>query len=204
MMRSASTKSELDAVAATPARFGGLPDAVSEGWRERWYAVQTLPWREFGAASQLRRQGFDVFVPSYWRTVRHARQFRTKLAAFFPGYLFVSLAMGRDRWRSINGTIGVARLIMDGERPRPVLAGIVEDLIALSGDDGAISAGAGALPGDKVRLTQGALAGYVGELLRADADGRVRLLLELMGTRVPVSARGNQIAALSVRDAAQC
>src|SRR5277367_4580277 len=84
------------------------------GSSERWFLVQTQAKREFGAALQLEAQEFRIFLPHVLKTVRHARKTRTIKAAAFPGYLFVALDIRRDRWRSINGTIGVSRLITGG------------------------------------------------------------------------------------------
>ena len=51
----------------------------------------------------------------------------------FPRYLFVVLDLDRDRWRSVNGTFGVARLVMmAGDRPQPAPHGVVEALVALA------------------------------------------------------------------------
>src|ERR1700694_1974440 len=74
----------------------------------RWFAVQSLARRERWAAKHLRNQNFSVFLPCRRTTRRHARKLETILAPFFPGYLFVSLDLARDRWRSVNGTFGVA------------------------------------------------------------------------------------------------
>src|SRR5258706_16252721 len=76
----------------------------------RWYAVNCLSNREFLASSQLRNQGFRTFLPRRLTTRRHARKFDTVMRPLFPGYLFVQLDLSRDRWRSINGTLGVVRL----------------------------------------------------------------------------------------------
>jgi hypothetical protein len=40
----------------------------------RWYAVNTLPHREFRAKLRLENQGFRIFLPQRIKTVRHARK----------------------------------------------------------------------------------------------------------------------------------
>ncbi len=85
--------------------------------------------REVFAAEQLQRQGFVTFLPKQLKTVRHARKVRVALGAYFPGYLFVEIDLAKDRWRSVNGTLGVSRLIGAEERPTPVPRGVVEALI---------------------------------------------------------------------------
>src|SRR6185437_17046763 len=86
----------------------GLPLAVGE----RWYVARTLPQRELRAAQQLANQGFRSFLPRYWKNRRHARKMETISVPLFPRYIFTILDQGRDRWRSINGTFGVDRLLL--------------------------------------------------------------------------------------------
>jgi transcriptional antiterminator RfaH len=151
--------------------------------------VRSQPHREVRAAFHLEHQRFRVFLPLYRKTVRHARQFRTSTAAFFPGYLFVALAIGRDRWRSVNGTFGVSCMIMDGDLPKPVPMNVVEDLMALADPTGLVSLEPRLRPGDTVRIVTGPFAGHVGKLAALDDDGRVRVLLSLMGTEITATGR---------------
>ena len=102
----------------------GLPR--SDG--ERWYVVRTLPQRELHAAQHLANQGFRAFVPRYWKNRRHARKVETVSAPLFPQYIFTIFDMTRDRWRSVNGTLGVDRVLMSGGEPQPVPHGLVENL----------------------------------------------------------------------------
>ena len=96
----------------------------------RWYLVRSLVGRELVAEGQLRNQGFSTFLPKQLKTIRHARRLRVALSAFFPAYLFVRLDLGRDRWRSVNVTLGVACLVGPAASPTPVPSGVVEALIA--------------------------------------------------------------------------
>ena len=121
----------------------------------RWYVVHTLPHREFKAEYNLRAQGFTTFLPAHWKTVRHARRFRTVKAAFFPRYMFVQLAIGRDRWRSVNGTTGVSHMIMEGDNPKPVPPGAVEGLLAISEHGGTLSYDSELHAGQAVRVMSG-------------------------------------------------
>jgi transcriptional antiterminator RfaH len=146
----------------------------------------TQPRREAFAREQLERQGFRCFLPLLRRTVRHARKVETRLSALFPRYAFLVLDLGRDRWRSVNGTSGVVRLLMEGERPRPVPEGVVESLLASVDDAGAVSFGRELRPGDRVRILTGPLADRLATVARLDEKGRVALLLEILGAERPV------------------
>ncbi len=167
--------SELD-----PAHAGG----------PRWFAVHSLPHREAGAQQQLENQGFHTFLPRCLKARRHARKVENVLAPIFPRYLFVVLDLDHDRWRSVNGTFGVARLVtMTGDRPQPAPHGVVEALIALAdGRDVLRFDGGGRLAvGQKVRILAGPFAEQIGLLQRLDGNGRVRLLLDIMGGRIAVT-----------------
>ena len=153
---------------------------------ERWFVARTLPNRENSAGFNLDRMGFRRFIPRVRRTIRHARQLRNILAPLFPGYVFVTLDLSRDRWRSINGAVGVASLIMGGDRPTPVPHGVVEALLAMSECSGMVCLDHKLEVGQKVRILSGPFAETLCRLERLDDRGRVRVLLELMGG--PVAA----------------
>lgn len=154
---------------------------------ERWYVVQTLPCREARAQLQLAAQGFRAFLPRYAKTVRHARKLSTVSAPLFPRYLFVALDLGRHRWRSVNGTFGVAGLVMGDEFPLSMQIGVVESLAASCGADGHVQLADGLAVGQAVRVLSGPLADMIGKLVRLDGGARVQVLLQLLGGEVPVS-----------------
>jgi transcriptional antiterminator RfaH len=157
--------------------------------------VNTRPHAEARAAFHLQRQQYRIFLPRIARTVRHARRTQHVLAPLFPTYLFVNLDLSCEPWRSVNGTYGVARLLMEDEAPRPVPRGVIEMLQARmeSGDDG--------LPvlrvGQAVRVCEGPFMDFVGTLERLDSSGRVRVLLDLLGRSVGVTLQRGALSSLS-------
>jgi transcription elongation factor/antiterminator RfaH len=152
----------------------------------RWYAVQCLAHREAAAASHLQNQGFTVFLPRRQKTRRHARKLDTVLVPFFPGYLFVRFDSARAQWRSINGTHGVARMVMQGDSPLPAPRGIVEALQAACEEGDILRHSAALKPGQSVRIMAGAFADFLGRLEQMHDRGRVRVLIEIMGGRIPI------------------
>lgn len=161
---------------------------------ERWYVVRARPKREAGAEAQLVAQGFRVFLPRVVRTVRHARKLRTAKTPAFPGYLFVALDLRRDRWRSVNGTYGVASLIMGEDSPMPVPKGVVEALIGYVDISGACRFDRDLAEGQAIRVVAGPFAQALGELVQLDASGRVRVLLEIMGGKVTTLIERSSLA----------
>ncbi|MGA7711102.1 MAG: transcriptional activator RfaH [Rhizomicrobium sp.] len=163
-----------------------MVDGGSEA-EPRWYAVQCLSHRESMASSHLRNQGFPAFLPRRQKMRRHARKIDVVLAPFFPGYLFVQLDLQRDQWRSVNGTYGVGRLVMQGDAPAAAPRGVIEALRDACDENGVLRLPNDDLkPGQSVRILSGAFADFVGEIDRLDDAGRVRVLLDIMGGGVPV------------------
>lgn len=161
----------------------------------RWYVVYTLPRMEATAQAHLERQGFEVFFPRILVTRRHARKIESVRALLFPRYGFVRLDLERNRWRSVNGTIGVAGFVMSGERPQPVPPGIVETILASTDAQGLASFAGGLKPGDQVRLVAGPFSGELGVLARLDDKGRVELLISCMNGMVRLKVCRELLAA---------
>jgi transcription elongation factor/antiterminator RfaH len=164
------------------------------GEHERWYVVRTLAQSELRAAHHLGNQGFRVFVPRCWKNRRHARRSETISAPLFPRYIFTVLDRTRDRWRSINGTFGVDRLLMSGGEPQPVPHGLVESLIRATDAEGNVHFDFALREGQNVKVIAGPFANLIGSLEKLDENGRVRVLLELLGATIPVSLPAHLVA----------
>jgi len=164
----------------------GKKSLALEG-NERWYLVHTQPYSERKAALHLGVQGFKTHFPQIQKTIRHARRLMTVRAPLFPRYVFLILDLGRDRWLSVRSTVGVSSLFTCEERPVAVPQGVVEALVARTDEAGLALFDAGLAMGQTVRILSGPFADFVGTLQRLDAAGRVRVLLTMMGTAVPVT-----------------
>jgi transcriptional antiterminator RfaH len=161
-----------------------------------WFVVQTQPHAEAKAKRHLANQGFSAYLPIYQRRVRHARQSQIVMRPLFPCYLFVRLDPDLTRWRSINGTIGVRRILTDGDSPRCVPDRIIDEIVAREDETGAIKLAPPAFaPGQAVRLMAGPLADVAGLFEETRDDSRVVLLLSLLGRKVRVLAPVDEVTA---------
>ncbi len=158
-----------------------------------WYVVMSRPQQEAVALLNLERQGFVAFLPQRLETTRSSRGFRTRMRPVFPRYLLVQLDLERDRWRSVNGTFGVSRLIGFAERPSPLPGGVAETLQRSLDGRGVLQFEAPLVPGETVRLVSGPFASQLGVLERLDDNGRVRLLLDILGGKIPLSVSCDQV-----------
>jgi transcriptional antiterminator RfaH len=159
---------------------------------ERWYVAATQPRAEAKALWHLQRQGFTAYLPQYRRLRRHARRTDEVRRPLFPGYLFVRMDVARAAWRAICSTVGVSRLVCNGDMPAAVPEDVIDDIRTREDANGLVVMTPAFRPGDAVRIVAGALADRIG-LFQCASDGdRVLLLLEMLGrpvaVRVPMEA----------------
>jgi len=163
----------------------------------RWYVVQTQVNGEAKAAQNLLRQGYDVYLPRYLKRRRHARKVDFAAKPLFPRYIFVAIDMATQRWRSIQSTFGVSRLVTNGDDPAAVPNGVVCALRAREDDKGFVRLDNKPTfaPGDKVRVLAGAFMDSSG-LFNGLADhDRVSILLDMLGRQVRVLLDADMVAA---------
>ena len=157
--------------------------------------VQTHRHKEDIAVRNLEQQGFVSFLPRFRRRVRHARKTREVLAPLFPGYLFVRLDLTKDRWRSVNSTLGVRSLVSSSDTSPSLMPDVVMYHV-MSRCEGELVRNL--LPdlqiGASVRVMNGPFADRLAEVVELDKQGRVSVLFELLGQQnrvaMDVSALG--------------
>ncbi len=163
-----------------------------------WHAVHTRPHHEAYAEVNLARQGFETYLPRYLRRCRHARKTEMVPRPLFPRYLFVRLDSARDQWRAIHSTFGVNHLVLAGEIPALVPDAVLTEIRAREDGKGFVKLGlaAGIAPGSPVRVTDGIFAEARGILERIAGEGRVAVLLGLLGRQVRVHVSAASIGAV--------
>jgi transcriptional antiterminator RfaH len=154
----------------------------------RWYVVQSHPHAESKAAAHLERQGFATYVPRFLKRRRHARRTETVAAPFFPRYLFVAIDLTTQPWLSIRSTIGVSKLVSNGDMPTPVPLAVVEGLKRREDSNGFIEMNGrpSFAAGESVRVIDGAFADCLGLFEGLREGERVAVLLDLLGRKVRV------------------
>lgn len=164
----------------------------------RWYVVQTHANSENKAASHLARQNFEIYLPRYLKRRRHARKTETVAAPLFPRYVFVLIDTQTQRWRSIRSTLGVTRLVCQGDHPAPVPANVIEELRRREDTGGLITLDTRPrfAVGDQVQILDGAFSMHLGLYEGASDNERVTVLLNLLGRKVRVSLELDSIAAV--------
>ena len=147
-----------------------------------WRLVFAKPQRERTALDNLRRQGYEAYLPLC------ARRHRPGAQPLFPRYLFVRLADAAQSWRPIRSTKGVTRLVSFGAAAPQVPEALVAALQAREGPDGLLPCPDTPLrPGDEVEFADPALRQCQAIFRCAKGADRVVLLLDIAGQRTPAT-----------------
>ena len=166
----------------------------------RWYVAATHPGAERSAERHLVRQRFEAYVPVFGRVrVERGRRVVDNLVTFV-GYAFVAFDVEtRSRWRAINGSRGVIKLLPTfAEMPEPLPVGCVEELLARFGRgpvtlEEALETARKYVFGEAVEVTSGPFAGQIGEFERRRGEV-ADLFLALLGRRTRVELKFDQLA----------
>lgn len=172
----------FDQMLQTPAPRGA--PACPPGAEAPWVLAQLRPNQAARAQANLARQGYRTFLPLTEVTRRRGARLVAQRVPLFPGYLFVALEPEQP-WRPIGGTYGVLRLVMRAtQTPQPVPQDVMADLMARADADGVLTPDTAFATGDAVRITAGALTGFVARVEAMEGVARIGVLLEMMGQAV--------------------
>lgn len=140
-----------------------------------WIVVRSKPNREFWAATNVRRQGYEVYIPKIYNRKAKRRE------ALFPNYLFVRTD-GTISW--LRSTFGVSHVVMVGEKAATVPNSVISELQARENDHGVIPLENPIellRPGDIVRIRAGALESRTAIYQGMNNQRRIRLLMTILG-----------------------
>lgn len=162
---------------------------------KRWYAVQSQPRAERTALAHLERQGFESYLPVYLKRRSHARRIEQVRAPLFPRYLFVHFDLTAVRWQAIHSTVGVARLVSNGNVPVPLPQGVMEEIHRREDKGGLVRVVPNLSRGQRVVIEAGTFLDQTGLFECATDDERVVILLDLLGRQVRVQVPADAVSA---------
>jgi len=141
-----------------------------------WYALKVRKGSEEAVVSALELRGLDPYCPIHKERRRYSDRMKVVSKPLFPGYVFCSFAIEKKLpvvscpgVEYIVGCAGVATVIPD----------VQIDSIRRMVDAGAV-AEERFVPGEKVRVTHGALAGVEGVVVRESRGTRLFVSIEML------------------------
>jgi transcription antitermination factor NusG len=159
-----------------------------------WHIALTQPGQDRIAAAALQGRSYEVYHPLLPAMVRHGRgRMRQIIKSMFPMYLFVRDPTNQGwRWLcNANGIRTSSSLLTINGRLAAVDNAIIEE-VRMEEQHQAINAlklKGDTLPyniGDIVRVAEGPLCGFFGEVSALDDKERVCLLMNILGHQTPV------------------
>lgn len=163
-----------------------MPIVLAEDEDLRWYAVHTKAGAEEAVVLQLNRQHFATWCPWLVRGPRR-RFYGPERRPAFSRYVFVGLREWQSHY-AVNSTIGVCTIVRLGEQPLRIPNAVMSALVQMA-DAGKlgvkeIEPGRTFDPGDLLRILTGPFENRIGEFVRLDNSGDVRLHLDVLGRKV--------------------
>jgi transcriptional antiterminator RfaH len=158
-----------------------------------WACAQLQPQRERLALHCLTLAGYEVYSPRLRQQRRVQGRKVESRPALFPGYAFVQIVL---QWRSAHWAPGVVSLIMNGSGPARVPDRTIADIQARERNGLVELPRRPLMPGDRVQVLQGPLAGQIGLFAGMRAHERVAVLLEILGGRQRVTVARVDVEAL--------
>jgi transcriptional antiterminator RfaH len=149
-----------------------------------WFVVYTKPRQEHIAFENLERQGFRCFLPMAINPYQRRSEKILRIDPLFPRYLFLKANADQQSLGPVRSTRGVATLVRFGME----LARLPEVVIKAVNsrcdpETGLVKLDpVAAVPGDKVKVFDGPLAGLEGIFKERKGEKRALLLASLLGT----------------------
>ena len=160
---------------------------------KHWYLVQFKPNAHRLAERNLRRQGFQTFLPMQETFRRKASRFVSVLRPLFPGYMFVKVAVETAPWCKINSTIGVSRMVSLDSKPKPLPLQLISKLMLRCDLSGKVLPPKKLNAGDSIEVLKWPFTNFVATVEEIDARERVWVLMEFMGQSTRMHIAPDQV-----------
>ena len=107
----------------------------------------------------------------------------------FPGYVLVKMIMTDETWHLVRNIRGVTGFVGSGNKAIPLTE---EEIAALGVEKREVVVGYAV--GDSVKITDGALASFIGTVEELDTErGKVRVVVSRFGRETPVELELDQV-----------
>ena len=162
----------------------------------RWFLVQIKPNCCKIADNNLKRQGFQTFLPLVKVTKQRNGKFINSFQPLFPGYIFVAFDISQGFWYKINSTYGVTQLVTFGKKPIAVPRNIMSQLILQYTAKNRLLPSKPLKPREQITIIRGPFANFVAEVEKTEACKRVWVLMEIMGGQIRVGVDADKLLSI--------
>ena len=151
-----------------------------------WFVVQTKPGDEHRVETHLFNQKIQTFLPLLEIHQYSNGKMVQKIKPLFPNYIFARLDL-KLQYYKVKWTRGVSKILGTGDGPVPISKKVIQSIKERAGKDNLVKLEEKLKEGDLVQITSGPFKEFNGIFQKKISDnGRVRILLNLIGVDVPV------------------
>lgn len=159
-----------------------------------WYVVQVRGGNEDKIACQCRNiiDGKVLercFVPYYEEQKKYQGTWHTEKKVLFPGYVFMVSGQLTDLYKSLQGIIGMTRLLGTGNEIVPLQQDEIELLKKMGAAEKPLEVSTGIIENGAVVIKEGPLAGLEGYIRKIDRHKRKAWLeIDMFGRTMNMEA----------------
>ena len=158
-----------------------------------WFVIQTKPRDEHRVKTHLFNQEIEAFLPLFETPQYCNGKVVRTIKPFFPNYLFAKLDLEQHYYK-VKWTRGVSKILGNGDGPVPISEKIIQKIKERIGKDNIVKLEEELTEGDVVQITSGPFKELRGIFQKKmSGNGRVRILLNLIGVDIPVQISQWQI-----------
>ena len=154
---------------------------MNQSLDKKWFIAQIKPNSYNTAVQNLKRQGFETFLPKMEITQRQKNKFIVKSVYVFPGYVFVSFAPQIISWTKINSTYGVSKILAFNKKPSEISSDLILKLKIRYEINSNQSQKENLQKGDSIKFYVGPFADLIAKVESVNENNRIWVLLEAMG-----------------------
>ena len=160
---------------------------------KEWFILQFKANSHHQAKRNLKRQGFETFLPLNDITSRKASRFINTTQPLFPGYMFVAFDKVKSEWHKINNTYGVSRLVTFNSVLKSIPATFINNLIKRHDSSGKLLPLKNLKKGDQVLILKGPFANFIATVETYETDQRMWILMDLMGRKTKLQTSADKL-----------
>ncbi|MCL2370144.1 MAG: transcription termination/antitermination protein NusG [Firmicutes bacterium] len=201
------TDTELvDTTSGTAYSVAGVSAKQADESKAKWYVLHTYSGYENMVVdnlntvfeknttdtNRLKERLFEIKIPMEDVVEEKNGKFKAVERRRFPCYVFVKMDYDNSMWHMITNTRGVTGFVGPQGRPLPLTE---EEIKRMKLEVGTIEVDY--IVGEKVKVTDGALNGFLGDIQSLDmAGGKCRVIVSMFGRDTPVDLTFAQIEKL--------
>ena len=158
-----------------------------------WYLAQVKPNSYKLAELNLKRQGFNTFLPKYLTTKIKSQRFKTSNTPLFPGYIFVKLSKISLQLRSLKATRGISGIVSLDGKYKPLPEYVVKELKAHCDKNDIFSLTHNFKQKDRVQIKMGPFSNFIAQIEALEPNQRALVLIDTVGRRLRTNISTNNL-----------